>query len=119
MIGIPQNEPLRTSLAGVDRGLKTVWVDGTAKDLASLPEFGALTQLTVYRLPRRHVPVRADCRLPRLTKLSVRHADVDDLHVLARLATLETLTVWQSPKLKRLDGVERLTRLTALYFNDL
>src|SRR4030095_13439943 len=59
------------------------------------------------------------CRLPRLTKLSVRHADADDLQFLSGLATLETLTVWQSPKLKRLDGVERLTRLTELYFNDL
>jgi hypothetical protein len=57
--------------------------------------------------------------LPRLTALSVRHADANDLQFLAGLATLETLTVWQCPKLMRLDGVERLTRLTALYLNDL
>ena len=82
-------------------------------------EFEALAHLRIYRLPRRHVPVLADCRLPRLTTLSVRHADAGDLQFLSKLATLETLTVWQCPKLKRLDGVERLTRLTSLYFNDL
>ncbi|WP_119303626.1 leucine-rich repeat domain-containing protein [Dongia deserti] len=118
MLQVPQNEPLRTSLAGVDRGLKTLWVDGTAKDFAALQEFQALTQLTVYRLPRRHVPVLAGCRLPRLTTLSLRHADAEDLQFLGKLATLETLTVWQSRKLKRLDGVERLTRLAELYLND-
>jgi hypothetical protein len=119
VIQVPENEPLRTSLAGLDRGLKSLWVDGTAKDFAALREFEALTQLTLYRLPRRHVPVLAGFRLPRLTALSLRHADAGDLHFLGTFATLETLTVWQSPKLKRLDGVERLTRLTELYFNDL
>ena len=68
MLLVPQNEPLRTSLAGVDRGLKTLWVDGTAKDFAALQEFQALAQLTIYRLPRRHVSVLAACRLPRLTQ---------------------------------------------------
>ena len=115
---VEDEQPL-TSLAGIDRGVKTLWVDGTAKDLAALREFGALADLKIYRLPRRNVPVLAECRLPRLTTLSVRHADVDDLHFLAKFATLETLTVWQCPKFKRLDGVERLSRLTSLYFNDL
>jgi hypothetical protein len=113
------NEQPLTSLAGVDRGVTNMWVDGTAKDLAALSEFKALDHLRVYRLPRRHVPVLAGCRLPALTALSVRHADAGDLQFLAGFATLETLTVWQCPKLMRLDGVERLTRLTALYFNDL
>jgi hypothetical protein len=45
-----ENEPLRTSLAGVDRGLTALWVDGTAKDFATLREFEALTLLQVYRL---------------------------------------------------------------------
>jgi hypothetical protein len=119
MLQVPENEPLRTSLAGLDRGLTALWVDGTARDFAALQEFHALTRLTLYRLPRRHVPVLAEFRLPRLTALSLRHADAGDLHFLGAFATLETLTVWQSPKLKRLDGVERLTRLTELYFNDL
>ena len=114
-----ENEPLRTSLAGVDRGLTMLWVDGTAKDFATLREFEALTLLQVYRLPRRHVPVLAGLRLPRLTTLSVRHADAGDLHFLAGFTTLETLTVWQCPKLTRLDGIEQLTRLTTLSFNDL
>lgn len=114
-----ENEPLLTSLAGVDRGLTKLWVDGTAKDLAALRAFDALASLRIYRLPRRHVPVLAECRLPALTTLSVRHADAGDLQFLAEFATLETLTVWQCPKLARLDGIERLTRLTALYFNDL
>ena len=117
--GITEDEPLRTSLAEVDRGLATLWVDGTAKDFAALREFEALTNLRIYRLPRRHVPALAGCRLPRLTTLSVRHADAGDLQFLGTFATLETLTVWQCPKLTRLDGIERLTRLTALYFNDL
>jgi len=119
LLQVPENEPLRTSLAGLDRGLKSLWVDGTAKDFAALREFEALTQLTLYRLPRRHVPVVAECRWPALTTLSVRHANAGDLEFLGKLATLETLTVWQCPKLKRLDGVERLKRLTSLYFNDL
>ncbi|HEY3149622.1 MAG TPA: hypothetical protein VGJ75_24875 [Dongiaceae bacterium] len=114
-----EGEPLQTSLAGVDRGLTTLWVDGTAKDFAALREFEALAHLRIYRLPRRHVPVLADCRWPALTTLSVRHADAGDLEFLGKLATLETLTVWQCPKLTRLDGVERLTRLNELYFNDL
>ncbi|HKP22407.1 MAG TPA: hypothetical protein VJV39_00970 [Dongiaceae bacterium] len=119
MVGTSEDEQPLTSLAGVDRGLAALWVDGTAKDLAALQEFDALADLRIYRLPRRHVPVLAGCRLPRLTKLSVRHADADDLQFLARFATLETLTVWQCPKIKRLDGVERLSRLRSLYFNDL
>jgi hypothetical protein len=114
-----ENEPLRMSLAGVDRGLTDLWVDGTARDFATLREFEALTSLRIYRLPRRHVPVLAACRWPALTTLSVRHADAGDLAFLGTLARLETLTVWQCPKLKRLDGIGRLTRLTALYFNDL
>jgi hypothetical protein len=120
--GVPdrtENEPLQTSLAGVDRRLTNLWADGTARDFAVLREFEALTSLRIYRLPRRHVPVLAECRWPALTTLSVRHADAGDLGFLAGFATLETLTVWQCPKLKRLDGIERLTRLTALYFNDL
>jgi hypothetical protein len=119
VIQAPEDEPLRTSLAGLDRRLESLWIDGTAKDFAALREFEALTRLTLYRLPRRHVPVLAGFRLPRLTALSLRHADAGDLHFLGAFATLEMLTVWQSPKLKRLDGVERLTRLTELYFNDL
>jgi hypothetical protein len=115
-----EHEPLLTSLAGVDRGLTTLWIDGTAKDFAALREFASLASLRIYRLPRRHVPVLAECRWPALTALSVRHADAGSLHFLSKfVTTLETLTVWQSPKLTRLDGVERLTRLTALYFNDL
>lgn len=114
-----EGEPLRTSLAGVDRGLTNLWVDGTAKDFAALREFEALTVLRIYRLPLRHVPVLAGFRLPLLTTLSVRHANAGDLQFLAGHATLETLTVWQCPKLTRLDGIERLMRLTALYFNDL
>jgi hypothetical protein len=119
VLHVPQNEPLRTSLAGVDRGLKTLWVDGTAKDFAALQEFQALAQLTIYRLPRRHLSVLAACRLPRLTTLSVRHADADDLQFLGKLATLEALTVWQSRKIKSLDGIGRLTRLAELYINDI
>ena len=119
LVDIGENEQPLTSLAGVDRGLTTLWVDGTAKDFAALREFEALANLRIYRLPRRHVPVLADRRWPALTTLSVRHADAGDLQFLGKLATLETLTVWQCPKLTRLDGVERLTRLTSLYFNDL
>ena len=37
----------------------------------------------------------------------MRHADAGDLEFLGTLATLETLTVWQCPKLTRLDGVEQ------------
>ena len=115
-----ENEQPLTSLAGVDRGLAKLWVDGTAKDLAALGEFEALADLRVYRLPRRHVPALAGLRLPALATLSLRHIDADDLQFLAKFAaTLRTLTVWQSPKIKRLDGVERLSRLTSLYFNDL
>ena len=119
MIEIPKDEQPLASLAGVDRGLTKLWVDGTAKDLAALPEFEALDLLRIYRLPRRHVPVLAGCRLPRLTTLSVRQGDTSDLQFLAGFATLETLTVWQCPKLTRLDGIERLKRLTTLSLNDL
>ena len=117
--GITEDEPLRTSLAEVDRGLATLWVDGTAKDFAALREFEALTNLWIYRLPRRHVPVLAGCRLPLLTALSVRHADTGDLQFVAGFAALNALVVWQCPKLTRLDGLERLTRLTVLGLNDL
>ncbi len=119
MVDIPEGEPLHTSLAGVDRRSTTLWVDGPAKDFAALQEFEALANLRIYRLPRRHVPVLAGFRLPLLRTLGVRHADSGDLQFLTGLGTLETLTVWQCPKLTRLDGIERLTRLTALYFNDL
>jgi len=119
MAGIDEGEPLHTSLAGVDRGAASLWVDGTAKDFAALREFAALETLRVYRLPRRHVPVLAGCPLPRLTALSVRHADAGDLGFLSGFVTLETLNVWQCPKLTRLDGIERLTRLTTLALSDL
>ena len=98
MDSIPTGEQPRTSLVGVDRGLTQLWIDGTAKDFAALGEFEALNELQVYRLPRRHVPVLAGCRLPRLTALSVRHADTGDLQFLAGFATLENLMVWQCPK---------------------
>ena len=111
--GIKHEQPL-TSLAGVARGATELWVDGTAKDLAALRDFTALESLRIYRLPRRNVPVLAGCALPRLTVLSVRHADAGDLGFLSGFATLDTLTVWQSPKVMRLDGIERLTRLRKL-----
>src|SRR5690606_29934887 len=86
---------------------------------AALPEFVGLETLSIYRLPRRRLPVMAACSLPRLTALSLRHADADDLAFLSGFDTLETLTVWQSPKLKRLDGIETLSRLTSLILSDL
>lgn len=119
MPGMAADEPLRTTLAGVGRDATALWVDGTAKDFAALAEFGALRTLRIHRLPRRHVPDLAGCRLPLLTALSVRHADAPDLRFLAGFATLEALTVWQCPKLTRLDGLEELTRLTVLSLNDL
>lgn len=119
MPGVDEGEPLHTSLAGVERGATALWVDGTAKDLAALREFTALAALSIYRLPRRHVPVLAGCPLPRLTRLSVRHADAGDLGFLSGFVTLESLNVWQCPKLTRLDGLERLTRLTTLALSDL
>src|SRR5262249_26267574 len=85
---------------------------------AALREFTALESLRIYRLPRRHVPVLAGCLLPRLTMLGVRHADAEDLGFLSGFGTLETLSVWQSPKVTRLDGIERLTRLTTLALSD-
>jgi hypothetical protein len=118
MVGIAEGEPLRTSLADVERRAAALWVDGTAKDLASLKEFVTLKELRIYRLPRRHVPVLAGCRLPRLTALSLRHAEADDLGFLSGFVTLETLHIWQSPKLKRFDGIERLTRLATLALSD-
>src|SRR5262249_58725342 len=117
MVG-SESEPLQTSLAGVERGARSLWIDGTAKDLAALREFTALESLRIYRLPRRHVPVLVGCLLPRLTMLGVRHADAEDLGFLSGFGTLETLSVWQSPKVTRLDGIERLTRLTTLALSD-
>src|SRR5262249_49134269 len=96
MVGSGESEPLHASLAGVERGATALWVDGTAKDLATLREFTALQSLRIYRLPRRHVPVLAGCPLPRMTRLGVRHADADDLGFLSGFAALETLSVWQS-----------------------
>jgi len=119
MAWMAEGEPLHTSLAGVERGATTLWVDGTAKDLGALREFTALEKLRLYRLPRRNVPVLAGCPLPRLTVLGVRHGDAGDLGFVSRFATLETLSVWQSPKVTRLDGVERLTRLTTLALADI
>lgn len=119
MVKMPETEQPLTSLAGVERGATKLWVDGTAKDLAALREFTALESLRIYRLPRRNVPVLAGCLLPRLTLLSVRHADAGDLGFLSAFVTLETLTVWQSPKVTRLDGIERLTRLTTLAISDI
>src|SRR5690349_6895080 len=107
MVGSGESEPLHTSLAGVARGATALWVDGTAKDLAALREFTALEALRIYKLPRRHVPVLAGCPLPRLTALGVRHAEAEDLGFLAGFVMLETLSVWQSPKVTRLDGIER------------
>jgi len=115
-----KNEQPLTSLAGMNRAETDLWVDGTAKDLAALSEFAALTTLRIYRLPRRQVPVFAGLRLPKLATLRLRHVDADDLTFLERFAaTLQTLNVWQSPKIKRLDGVERLTKLGALTIGEL
>lgn len=119
MVGVAENEPLHTSLAGVERGATALWVDGTAKDFGALREFVALRELRIYKLPRRNLPALARCQLPRLTALSVRHAEAGDLGFLSSFVTLETLTVWQSPKVTRLDGIERLTRLTALALSDI
>ena len=116
---MPQDEPLRASLGGVDRGLARLWLDGTAKDFAALQEFGGLEWLQLYRLPRRHVPVLAGLRLPRLHTLNLRHVDAEDLTFLGGFAMLEGLAIWQCPKMKRLDGLERLTRLQGLVLNDL
>jgi hypothetical protein len=119
MADIAGDEPLHTSLTGLERSAKALWIDGTAKDFSALREFVALKALRIYRLPRRNVPVLARCRLPRLTTLSVRHADAEDFEFLSGFVTLDTLTVWQSPKLKRLDGIERLTRLTIIGLTEL
>ena len=117
--GIFEDKQPQTSLAGVDRGITSLWVDGHARDFAALREFEALETLSIYRLPRRHLPVLADCKLTCLTALCLRHADADDLAFLSGFDTLETLTIWQSPKLKRLDGIEALSRLRTLILSDL
>jgi hypothetical protein len=119
MADIAGDEPLHTSLAGLERGATELWVDGTAKDFSALREFVALKGLRIYRLPRRNLPMLARCRLPRLKVLSIRHVDADDFGFLAGFVTLDTLTVWQSPKVKRLHGIERLTRLTTLGLTEL
>src|SRR5262249_37360103 len=119
MVGIAEGEPLHTSLAGIERGATALWIDGTAKDFSALREFVALKALRIYRLPRRHLPMRARCHLPRLTTLGVRHVDAGDFGFLSGFVTLDTLAVWQSPKVMRLDGIERLTRLTTLGLSEL
>jgi hypothetical protein len=119
MADIAGDEPLHTSLAGLERSARALWVDGTAKDFSALREFVALKELRIYRVPRRNLPMLARCRLPRLTVLSIRHVDADDFGFLSGFVTLDTLTVWQSPKVKRLDGIERLTRLTTLGLTEL
>jgi len=118
-LGIFQDEQPMTSLAGVQRGTRSLWVDGHARDFAALREFRSLETLSIYRLPRRHVPVLPNCDLPQLTSLCVRHGDTEDLTFLAGFGTLDALTIWQSPKLRRLDGLEALTRLTTLVLSDL
>ena len=119
MVGIAENEPLRPSLAGVARAATALWVDGKAKDFAALREFTALEELRIYQLPRRHVPVLAGCLLRRLTSLSLCHAEADDLRFLSGFGTLETLTVWQSPKVARIEGIEPLARLATLALSDI
>lgn len=116
---IPADEPLHTSLAGLDRGLTRLWVDGTAKDFAALREFAALEELAIYRLPARQLPVLAGGGWKRLKSLNVRHGRSADLAFVSRLQGLDSLAVWQSPPVVRLDGIEGLTGLRRLVLSDI
>jgi len=72
--------------------------------------------------PPAAAPPRAGAgRLPPAAadRAECAHADAGDLQFLAGFAALQALTVWQCPKLTRLDGIEQLTRLTHLSLNDL
>lgn len=86
-----------------------------AKRLAALPR---LRTLEVYHPGERDLPrLRALADLP-LTALSLRRWPAPDLRALAPPEALESLTVWQSPKLVRLDGVENIRRLKLFCLND-
>ena len=118
-LGTFDDEQPVSSFGGVDRSVTSLWIDGQARDFADLWEFESLETLSIYRLPRRHLPMLADCSLAQLTALCIRHGNAEDLTFLSGFNKLRTLTIWQSPKLERLDGIEPLLRLTTLVLNDI
>lgn len=102
---------LHESLTNVDRSEIELWIDGHAKDLASLDEFTQLRSLALYRLSKQNISILSGLQLPQLEALSIRLGSFSDLSCISHFVTLKRLCIWQCSKLRSLDGVSSLTDL--------
>ncbi|GJL63700.1 MAG: hypothetical protein NPIRA04_23540 [Nitrospirales bacterium] len=112
-------ENLLQSLGHVSRSATDLWVDGHAKDLATLEEFTHLESLSLYRLAKTNIPVLSNLILPKLTSFGLRLVPISDFRPFHQIKSLKDLTIWQCPKLRSLESIEDLPNITSLHVSDL
>ncbi len=117
-MGVKERDGAIIDLQGVRKRSKDLLVWGEAVDVDILKGLPKLETLHVYKIRPRDVP-----RIQRIGELSLKHLSLrfwpdPDLTAFNPPKGLETLTVWQSNKLVRLDGIEAATDLEILELND-
>lgn len=94
----------------------TVQVSGAEFDAKDVPD-GAL-HLVIYQIRKADLPRLAGLRRANIRSLELRWVSAPDLTAIPLPETLETLMIWQNPKLKSLDGLEQAQGLRALTWQD-
>lgn len=105
-------------LEGVSRRSKELLVWGEAVDVDILETLPRLQTLHVYKVRSKDLP-----RVQRIGELSLKHLSLrfwpqPDLTAFNFPKGLETLTIWQSNKFVRLDGIQAASDLEILELND-
>lgn len=93
-----------------------VQTSGEDFDPKALP--ANIDTLAIYRIVKKDLPRLASLRSLPVKSLDLRWVFLPDLTQFPLPETLENLEVWQSPKLKSLDGIQAATRLRRLKYWD-
>ncbi|MEM9430511.1 MAG: hypothetical protein AAGA32_13580 [Pseudomonadota bacterium] len=94
----------------------TVVLTGETFDLSRVPADARVLRLHTVRKP--HLGKLGGLEDLPLTELELRWISAPDLEVLPLPASLQTLKIWHSPKLRSLRGIERAAALRTLIWTD-
>jgi hypothetical protein len=117
-VGVKERDGAIIDLGGVSRCSKELLVWGEAVDVDILETLPKLEILNVYKIRSKDLP-----KVQRIGELSLRNLSLrfwaePDLTAFNFPKNLERLTVWQSNKFVRLDGIQTATDLDTLILND-
>lgn len=117
-MGVKKRDGAIIDLEGVGRRSKELLVWGEAVDVDILKTLPRLETLNVYKIRSKDLPGVQRIGELSLKNLSLRFWPEPDLTVFNFPQGLETLTVWQSNKFVRLDGIQAAADLEILELND-